>query len=209
MTFAPLDDDTVAGINRLQAEYFSEVKQVFDPPYPDGVPERLERIVESANIGDGETVVDIGSGTGVLIPLIRRFKPLAIIANDLSDAMLAVIRQRYPEVQTVPGSIRTVTLPDVSVDVFLINACYPNLVDKDRCFRNIARMLRPGGRVIISHPMGRAFTEFLKTHMPFPVDEFPVSEGEARQWFDPYGFDVGSWLDEEKLFLLRLEKRAG
>lgn len=206
MTFKPLDDEDVDRINRLQADYFTKVKQVFDPPYPEGVPERLDAIVRAAGITAADTVVDIGSGTGALIPLIEARGPKAIYANDLSHSMLELVTQRYPGVLTLSGSIRTVALPDLSVDVFLINACYPNLVDKHRCFLNISRMLRPGGRVVISHPLGRSFTDFLKREMPFPVEDFPASENQARQWFEPYGFCVGDFLDEERFFLLRLDR---
>ncbi|MBU1170827.1 MAG: methyltransferase domain-containing protein [Proteobacteria bacterium] len=205
MAFKHIKDEECERINRLQADYFSRVKQVFDPPYPEGVPERLEIIVKAAEIKTSDTVVDIGSGTGVLIPLIQGFNPEMIYANDLSKSMLSSVKERYQGVLTILGGIRNLALPDHSVDVFLINACYPNLVDKDRSFKNIARMLKPWGRVIISHPMGRSFTDFLKREMPFPVDDFPVSLPEAGNLFKPYGFRVRTLIDHENLYLLILE----
>jgi ubiquinone/menaquinone biosynthesis C-methylase UbiE len=205
MTFNKTNDEECERINRLQADYFSRVKDVFDPPYPDGVPERLEAIVREARITPSDTVVDIGTGTGVLIPLIQNYRPQTIHANDLSKSMLEAVQERYPDVVTLLGGIRKLDLPERSVDVFMINACYPNLVDKHTSFENISRMIKPGGRVIISHPMGRRFTEFLKREMPFPVDEFPESEDIAKTLFESYGFRVRSFTDEELLYLLCLE----
>lgn len=205
MTFKHVSDEESERINRLQADYFSQIKQVFDPPYPEGVPERLETIVRTAAITPTDTVVDIGSGTGVLIPLIQTYTPDAIYASDLSESMLESVQERYPNVLTLLGGIRKMSLPDKSVDVFLINACYPNLVDKHNSFLNITRMLRPGGRVIISHPMGRMFTVFLKREMPFPIDDFPSSHSEAHDLFEPYGLRVTEFSDEEHLYLLRLD----
>lgn len=203
--FKRVSDKETDRINRLQAEYFSRVKHCFDPPYPEGVPERLEQIVGSASIRHTDTVTDIGTGTGVLIPLIRQYSPGTIYANDLSEAMLVSVKDRYPEVETLLGGVRKLNLPDDSVDVFFINACYPNLVDKHTTFTNLKRMIRSGGRVVISHPMGKAFTEFLKKEMPFPVDDFPDSETCAQDLFSFYGFKVAGFTDESLLYILVLE----
>lgn len=206
MPFKHVSDEECEQINRLQADYFSRVRDVFDPPYPEGVPERLETIVRSGDIRNDDTVADIGTGTGVLIPLIRDYTSQTIYANDLSQSMLEAVKERYDNVVTLLGGIRKLTLPDSSVDVFFINACYPNLVDKHTSFTNISRMLKPGGRVLVTHPMGRKFTEFLKREMPFPIDDFPPSQKHAEDLFEPYGLMVNHFVDDESLYILRLSR---
>ena len=195
-------------INTIQADYFTKARRFFDPPYPEGVPERLESIVCCAGITANDTVADIGTGTGVLIPLIQKFHPNTIYANDLSESMLDSVKERYPDVHTCLGDVLKLSQPDKSVDVFFINACYPNLMDKHPIFLNIARMLRPGGRIVISHPMGRKFTEFLKREMPFPVDDFPESSEIAQDMFEPYGFHVTKFVDDDLLYILLLESAS-
>lgn len=204
-SFKTLSDEETDRINHLQAEYFTRVKHFFDPPYPEGVPERLEQIVAAASIRETDMVMDIGTGTGVLIPLIRQYAPEAIYANDLSESMLASVKERYPEVKILLGGVRKLSLPDASVDVFFINACYPNLVDKHTTFTNLRRMIRPGGRIIISHPMGKAFTRFLKQKMPFPIDDFPQSKAQAEDVFSFYGFRLAGFTDEPLLYILVIQ----
>ena len=51
---------------------------------------------------------------------------------------------------------------------------YPNIVDKAGAFMNLARMIKPEGRLVISHPMGKVFVNKLKEKASFPLDEFPV-----------------------------------
>jgi SAM-dependent methyltransferase len=203
--FKDITDEECDRINTIQARYFSESRRFFDPPYPEGVPERLETIVRAAEIRENDRVADIGTGTGVLIPLIQAYHPLKIHAVDLSESMLETVRERYPDVDTLLTGIRNLGLADRSVDVFFINACYPNLVDKHRTFLNIARMIRPGGRVVISHPMGRAFVGFLKREMPFPIDDFPESPDSVRDIFAGYGFRIKKFVDEDLLYILLLE----
>jgi tRNA A58 N-methylase Trm61 len=77
-----------AGINRLQRELFDRIVHVFEPPLPEGVPERLGKIVAAAGIGIGDFVLDVGTGTGILIPLIQLYEPGHIYACDLSRKML-------------------------------------------------------------------------------------------------------------------------
>ena len=207
--FKHVTNEECERINRLQADYFSTVKDVFDPPYPEGVPRRLEIIVRAGDVRPHDTVADIGTGTGVLIPLIRAYTKAPIYANDLSQSMLDTVTDRYHNVIPLLGGIRKLALPDASVDVFFINACYPNLVDKHASFTNITRMLKPGGRVIVSHPMGRGFAEFLKQAMPFPIDDFPASRDEAERLFRAYNLRVHSLVNEESLYILRLDRGEG
>jgi ubiquinone/menaquinone biosynthesis C-methylase UbiE len=193
-------------INKVQSDFFSDLIHVFDPPLPEGVPERLNKIVAVAGIEPENVVMDVGSGTGILIPLIRKYTPKTIYANDLSQAMLDHLSAQYPFVHTIVGDVRNVALPDESLDVVFMNACYPNIVDKDKSNANISRMLKVGGRVVISHPMGKAFIDTLKNHSPFPLDDFP-DDATARTYFRPYGFEVVTFIDETQFYLLLLEKQ--
>lgn len=197
-------EEEIEKIDKLQAEFFSELMHVFDPPLPEGVPQRLERIVESAEIKPSDSVLDVGTGTGILIPIIQRYSPAFIYANDLSKAMLDSVKSRYPSVRRAHGDVRDLSLPDEQFDVVLVNACYPNIIDKHRSFSNIQRMVKPGGRVIISHPLGRSFVDTLKPRVPFPLDAFPPEPSEAEDLFAPYGFHVTLFINEKQLYILRL-----
>jgi SAM-dependent methyltransferase len=204
-SFTKHTEEEVRRLNTLQAAYFSKNVEIFEPPLPEGVPDRLERIVDSAGIDSSDSVLDIGTGTGILIPLIRRYSPAHIYANDLSETMLEFVRTHYPSVVTVQGDVADLALADASIGVGFINACYPNIIDKHKTFTNLRRILRPGGRLVISHPLGRSFVEVLKRNVPFPLDDFPVEEVEATELFAPYGFRVSLFLDEQELYLLRLK----
>jgi len=150
-------------------------------------------------------VLDMGTGTGILIPIILKYNPSLIYANDLSEKMLKSVKERYPDVRTVHGDIRDLRLQDRTVDVVLINACYPNIVDKHGSFNNIRRITKTGCRVVISHPMGGAFINFLQEKVPFPLDGFPENKTVAKSLFEPYGFRVSGFVNEDKLYILVLE----
>lgn len=207
--FKKYTQEEVCRLNALQADYFSRHVHVFDPPLPEGVPERLRQIVRSAGIRASDSVLDVGTGTGILLPLIQEDGPACIYANDLSGAMLDSVKTHYPSVTTLLGDVGDLDLPESSIDVVFINACYSNIVDKHKAFTNICRMLRSGGRLIVSHPLGRSFVTVLKQNTPFPLDDFPSEASEAAALFRPYGFAVSLFVNEEKLYILRLECPSG
>jgi ubiquinone/menaquinone biosynthesis C-methylase UbiE len=203
--FKTASEEEIRRINQLQRELFDKLYRLFEPPLPDGVPERLERIVASGEIERGDSVLDVGSGTGIMVPLIREYQPARIYACDLSEAMLGQLRENYAYAETILADVRELRLPDASLDVIFINACYPNIVDKATAFSNISRMLVPGGRLVISHPLGKSFIEVIRKSTPFPLDDFP-ERSEAETLLPEFGFGIKSFIDEPELYILVAEK---
>ena len=199
--FKTLSEEEIQRINQLQRNSFDKLYHLFEPPLPEGVPERLEKIVAHGNIAKGDTVLDVGTGTGILIPIIKKYKPGRIHACDLSSRMLEQLRQTYPYVKTTMADIRDLNLIKGSIDVVFINACYPNIVDKAGAFSNINRMLKAEGRIVISHPLGKEFILTLKEGVPFPLDEFP-EEPEVGALLKPFGFEIDTFIDEPRLYIL-------
>lgn len=110
-----------------------------------------------AELREGETVLDLGSGGGIDVLLsARRVGPSGMAYGlDMTEEMLALARRNAEEagvtnVRFLKGYIEQIPLPDASVDVVVSN-CVVNLsTDKQRVLNEVARVLRPGGRVGIS-----------------------------------------------------------
>jgi arsenite methyltransferase len=130
----------------------------------------LAAVPEGANLGlgcgnplafaalkEGDTVLDLGSGAGFDSFLAARKvgKTGKIIGVDMTPEMIAKARANakaggYDNVEFLLGDIEALPLPDSSIDAAISN-CVINLVpDKEKAFRELYRVLRPGGRFMVS-----------------------------------------------------------
>jgi len=113
--------------------------------------------VALADIRKGETVLDIGSGGGLDVFLAsKRVGPEGkVIGLDMTEQMVEkarknAIKGNYNNVEFKLGEIEDIPVKDNSIDLVMSN-CVINLVpDKEKAYREIYRILKPGGRFVIS-----------------------------------------------------------
>jgi ubiquinone/menaquinone biosynthesis C-methylase UbiE len=142
----------------------------------------------------GETVVDLGSGAGIDVFLAARaVGPKGrVIGVDMTPAMLAKARANaaragFTQVEFREGRLEALPVVDSSVDAVTSN-CVINLVpDKAVVFREIARILKPGGRVAISDI----------------VLDAPLPDAVVKDVYAYVGCIAGAVLREEYLAMLR------
>jgi SAM-dependent methyltransferase len=107
-----------------------------------------------AELHEGERVLDLGSGGGIDVLLsAKRVGPTGrAIGLDMTDEMLALAQANAREagatnVEFLRGHIEAVPLPADSIDVVISNCVINLAADKPAVFREIARVLKPGGRM--------------------------------------------------------------
>lgn len=153
-----------------------------------------------AELREGETVLDLGSGGGVDVLLsARRVGPTGMAYGvDMTDDMLELARRSAREagvenVEFLKGEIEDLPLPDASVDVVLSN-CVINLSsDKPRVLREAFRVLRPGGRfavsdVVVRGPVPDAVRRSMEAWIGCVAGA--LEEDEYRRLLDEAGFEA-------------------
>lgn len=118
-----------------------------------------DRIIELAAPAAGETVVDVGAGTG-LLALALAERGLAVWAVDISPAMCNYLRAKaasagLKHIEVAVGSAVSLPLVDQCADMVVSNYCFHHLspAHKRRALLEARRTLRPGGRLVFGDMM--------------------------------------------------------
>jgi demethylmenaquinone methyltransferase/2-methoxy-6-polyprenyl-1,4-benzoquinol methylase len=106
------------------------------------------RAAELARVGPGSTALDVATGTGDLaIELARR--GAEVTGSDFAPGMLEIARQKAPGLRFEEGDALKLAYPDDSFDAVTVGFGARNFADLDRGLGEMARVTRPGGRVVV------------------------------------------------------------
>ena len=106
------------------------------------------RAVDLAEVGPGSRALDVATGTGDLaIALAAR--GAEVVGSDFSEGMLARARTKAPQLTFEWGDARELPYPDDSFDAATVGFGARNFGDLDAGLREMARVVRPGGKVVV------------------------------------------------------------
>ncbi len=127
-----------------------------DNPVPQ---EKLRRLMNLCDLSPGQGVLDVGTGTGRLVPLLlEQVGPEGCVCGlDPSEGMLSVARKRHraPNLRFVLSAAESIPLEDNSFDRVICYAVFPHFQDSAGAVGELVRVLRPSGLLVIAHTEGR------------------------------------------------------
>jgi ubiquinone/menaquinone biosynthesis C-methylase UbiE len=194
-------------------EYFDQLAPTWDSEL---TPERLKclgNIVKELGIRPGYHVLDIGSGTGVLLPfLIAELGDEGkIVALDFSAEMLdqAQAKNFPPIVGFAQADVLAIPLADSSVDLAICNSAFPHFDDKVKALKEIARVLKNNGRLVICHTTSRETLNHLHQSIGGIVaNDLLPDEFQLRGLIKQAGLKITYFEDSPERYLVIAEKSA-
>ena len=170
-------------------EYFQSVAKRWDTLRSNYYDETvIIKTLEHAPISKTQTVVDVGTGTGFMAAGLAPFAG-QVIGVDFSDAMLAVARENMAHfgltnVKFRQGDLEHLPLDDGSGDVVVANMALHHAPDPSVALREMARVCKPGGYVVITDAVPHGF-EWFKTELADVWLGF--TREEIERWFGDAG----------------------
>jgi len=173
----------------------------------------LKNIVQELEIETGSCVLDIGSGTGILSPFLTEVvgEEGRSIALDFSRKMLLEARAKdsFAVTDCIQADVSAIPLCDNCVDLALCNSVFPHFGDKAKALREIARVLRDSGRLVICHTMSREkLNQLHRSIGGIVANDFLPDEFKLKEMMERAGLAITCLEDSPKRYLLTARKAA-
>lgn len=178
-----------------------------------------DRVLRSARIASGATVLDVGCGDGLLgfgaLPMMGDTGQ--VVFSDVSHELLERCRQIAGELGVldrcsfVESPAETLAeIEDASVDVVMTRSVLIYVEDKGSAFEAFRRVLRPGGRISLFEPVNRRIAD-LNRDTFFGYDTTPIRDLAAKvnQVFEAAATDEGTMMGFDETDLFYMAEEAG
>jgi demethylmenaquinone methyltransferase/2-methoxy-6-polyprenyl-1,4-benzoquinol methylase len=175
--------------------YFNDVAERWDERYcTPQLGASLRTLVARFGLKPGQHVLDVGTGTGVLIPhLARAVGPSgSVTAVDYAEKMVRICKSKHAHLANVSVRLHDIEeegLPSASFDAVICFGLFPHLTQKETALRNMSQALKLGGILVIAHALS---SEEIRAHhanagSPVVNDTLP-EEAEMRRLLKRTGF---------------------
>lgn len=167
---------------------------------------KIESVLEALEIKSGDSILDIGTGTGVLIPFLidRLDRSGNITAIDISARMLEIAKSKHNSglVKFVKADFMEAEAGEV-FDIVLCYSCFPHLGDRRAAVRKMLKVLKKGGKLAIFHSEGREKINRLHENMdnPVKIDSLPCA-GELKSVIEAEGGKVVHIEDSDEKYVI-------
>lgn len=182
------------GLSMSSKKYFEKVANHWDSMRESFFSEDVrEKAFDTANLQPGKLAADIGAGTGFITEgLVDR--GLSVIAVDQSKAMLEVLKDKFPSTPQIDrrlGEAEKLPIEDEEVDYVFANMYLHHVESPSKAIKEMARILKKDGKLVISDMDKHEFEFLLKEHH----DRWMGFEREdIMKWFTEAGLK-NIWVD--------------
>ncbi len=170
----------------------------------------FDRLFGLMPIRPGHCVLDAGCGTGVMVPrLLHAIGPSGLLYElDFAEKMIEINRRLHPaqNIRFLLADVAEAPLAGASCETVVCFSCFPHFEDKDQSVATLGRILKPGGRLVISHfesseginSRHKACPAVMHDHLP---DETAMRDLIARN-----RLEIERFLDEPGFYYLQAKK---
>lgn len=194
----------------------SDVIEFFDRYAPqwdaDQIPKDriINRILDNSGVGEGQEVLDVACGTGVLFPFYLERKVASVTGIDISHEMAKLAEAKhaaYDNIHVICGDVEETRFGRKFDTVMVYNA-FPHFPDPERLIATLASVTREGGRLTVAHSASREQIDDHHKGAASKISNGLMYADELRQLFEPF-FQVDVVISNQEMYQVSGTRRAG
>jgi ubiquinone/menaquinone biosynthesis C-methylase UbiE len=176
----------------MSREYFNHRAGIWDQAVAERDSGKLLNMVRRMHLESGARILDVGTGTGVLLPFMVDAIGSAgqIFALDFAELMLRQARhkQNGETVHYLLADIGSVPATPGSFDIVVCYSSFPHFPDKPQALSEIHRVMRAGARLLICHTSSRHHINQTHRNIPAVNNDLLPTEKQMRRMLAAAGF---------------------
>jgi ubiquinone/menaquinone biosynthesis C-methylase UbiE len=185
--------------------FFNRKAAVWDENHSEKDPAKLEEMMKRLDIEPGATLLDVGSGTGVILPrlLAKIGEEGRLFALDFAEEMLKRARTKHPrkEVYYLQADAGAIPTRSEVFDTVVCYSSFPHFRDKPQALSEINRVTKDGGRLFICHTSSREEINSLHGEIPTLEQDTIPDRDDMQRLLRDAGFSDITIADGEASYL--------
>ena len=216
---------------KFEHEGWQRVADKYDSTWSSSTRQFIPPLLDAAAVSGKMSILDVGCGPGYVSAAAAE-RGATPIGLDFSEEMIAIAKEKFPQIEFRQGDAQNLPFPDASFDRVVANFALLHLAKPERACAEACRVLKNGGRFafttwakISENPFVKLVDDAIRAHANLDVDlpQGPPhylfeSEEEFRKTLERAGFDSGSmifkvhrieWKLPSAQFIFDAERNAG
>ncbi len=162
---------------------------------------KLREIIDLSAIRNNAKILDVGTGTGILVSYLLEKSPLKITAIDISENMIMVAKEKYKD-DRVEFIVKDVMeFNDKGFDYIFIYSAYPHFNDKEALFKHLLDRLNDGGKIIIAHSESKEKINQIHSKKDVVKDDVLEPAEVTTKIMSKY-FEIDKVIDNEEMYYI-------
>jgi len=194
--------------DRMRKQFFNDRAEGWmDMWYKDGRhSEDFDRLFSLVPLKPGDHVLDAGCGSGVLVPhILSRITETGLLHEvDFAEKMIEVNMKLHPgkNINFLVADAANVPLEAESCDAVICFSCFPHFHDKEGALRAMARVLKPGGHLVIAHFVSSEEINHHHSSCHAVMHDHLPKESAMRELFQAAALNIREFIDESGFYCI-------
>ncbi len=172
---------------------------------------KINTLLSKLNIKDNQSILDVGTGTGVLIPFLKKLNKTGFIKGvDISTQMLDIAKEKFKDNKNLSFEILDVENDKINekFDKIILYSMFPHLQNKTLTIKSLVENnLKENGQLMIAHSNSREFLNNMHKEKDETVkNDRLICVKKQKLLFEDVGLNVSEAFENDEIYYLIIDK---